>query len=95
VASLSKRSDECRRRGGHRAQEIKKKHFTIQNETNNITIHASPSSEGALAKLAANWPAARLVDYLEQPGRNPGEEVPGSGDCSQPDLASDPEPRPK
>jgi len=50
------------------------KNFTIENETNNITVHASakeaeavPNSErfgneAALAKLAANWPAARLVE---------------------------------
>ncbi|MGA2714162.1 MAG: DUF3489 domain-containing protein [Bryobacteraceae bacterium] len=50
------------------------KTFTIENETNNITIHASAkeaeavpnserfSNEAALAKLAANWPAARLVE---------------------------------
>ena len=50
------------------------KTFTIENETNNITSHASareaeatPGSdrfgtEAALAKLAANWPAARLVE---------------------------------
>jgi hypothetical protein len=48
------------------------KHFTIENETNNITIHGSAkeadavanserfSNEAALAKLAADWPAARL-----------------------------------
>lgn len=50
------------------------KTFTIENETNNITVHASakeadavPNSErfgneAALAKLAADWPAARLVE---------------------------------
>jgi hypothetical protein len=50
------------------------KHFTIENETNNITIHAPAkdadavpdserfSNEAALAKLATNWPAARLVE---------------------------------
>jgi hypothetical protein len=50
------------------------KHFTIENETNNIMIHGSAkeadavpnterfSNEAALAKLAANWPAARLVE---------------------------------
>ena len=50
------------------------KNFTIENETNNITIHSSAkeaeavpdserfTSEAALAKLAANWPAARLVE---------------------------------
>jgi len=50
------------------------KNFTIENETNNITVHGSAkeaeavpnserfSNEAALAKLAANWPAARLVE---------------------------------
>ena len=50
------------------------KHFTIENETNNIMIHGSAkeadavpnterfSNEAALAKLVANWPAARLVE---------------------------------
>jgi Protein of unknown function (DUF3489) len=50
------------------------KHFTIENETNNIMIHGSAkeadvvpnterfSNEPALAKLAADWPAARLVE---------------------------------
>ena len=50
------------------------KYFTIENETNNIMIHGSAmeaeafpnserfSSEAALAKLAADWPAARLVE---------------------------------
>jgi Protein of unknown function (DUF3489) len=50
------------------------KHFTIDNETNNIMIHSSAkeadslpnterfSNEAALAKLAMNWPAARLVE---------------------------------
>ena len=50
------------------------KHFTIESETNNIMIHGSAkeadavpngerfSNEAALAKLAANWPAARLVE---------------------------------
>lgn len=48
--------------------------FTIDKGTNNITIHASVQeasvvanakrfrSEAALARLAANWPMARLVD---------------------------------
>jgi len=50
------------------------KNFTIENETNNITVYASAkeadavpnterfSNEAALAKLATNWPAARLVE---------------------------------
>jgi hypothetical protein len=62
----------------------KMKNFTIENETNNITIHGSakeaeavPNSErfcneAALAKLAANWPAARLVEiYNSLPGETP------------------------
>jgi hypothetical protein len=60
------------------------KHFTIENETNNITVHASAkeadavpnsgrfSNEAALAKLAANWPAARLVEIWNSlPGETP------------------------
>jgi len=60
------------------------KHFTIENETNNITIHSSAkeaetvpnserfSNEGALAKLAANWPAARLAEIWNSlPGETP------------------------
>ena len=50
------------------------KTFTIENETNNITIHGSAreaeavpnserfSNEAALTKLAANCPASRLVE---------------------------------
>ena len=61
------------------------KSFTIENdETNNITVHGSvkeaeavPNSErfgteAALAKLAANWPAARLVEIWNSlPGETP------------------------
>jgi hypothetical protein len=60
------------------------KNFTIENETNNITVHGSakdaeavPNSErftneAALAKLAANWPAARLVEIWNSlPGETP------------------------
>jgi hypothetical protein len=50
------------------------KNFTIENETNNITVHGSVKeaeavadserfgTEVALGKLAANWPAARLIE---------------------------------
>jgi hypothetical protein len=64
--------------------ERKMKTFTIENETNNITLHASgkeaetvPDSErftneAALARLAANWPAARLVEIWNSlPGAIP------------------------
>jgi hypothetical protein len=60
------------------------KAFTIENDTNNISIHASakeadaiPDSErfgneAALAKLAANWPTARLIEIWNSlPGANP------------------------
>ena len=50
------------------------KTFTIENDTNNITIHAMTQdaeavangdrfrTEAQLAKLAVDWPAARLVE---------------------------------
>jgi hypothetical protein len=60
------------------------KHFTIENETSNITVYASAkeadatpntqrfSNEAALAKLAADWPAARLVEIWNSlPGEAP------------------------
>ena len=60
------------------------KTFTIENETNNITVHPTVQdaeavtntvhfrNEAALLKLAANWPAARLVDIWNNlPGETP------------------------
>jgi hypothetical protein len=60
------------------------KTFTIENESNNITLYSPgkeaelvPDSErfaneGALAKLAADWPAARLVEIWNSlPGTTP------------------------
>ncbi len=60
------------------------KTFTIENETNNITVHASakdadavPNSErfnneAVLGKLAAGWPAVRLVEIWNNlPGASP------------------------
>jgi hypothetical protein len=50
------------------------KHFTIENDTNNITVHASADqaeavanaerfrNEAGLAKITADWPMARLVE---------------------------------
>jgi hypothetical protein len=65
-------------------RRLKMKHFTIENETNNITVHGSAkeagavpdterfSNEAALAKLAADWPAARLVEIWNSlPGETP------------------------
>jgi len=58
--------------------------FTIENDTNNIMLHASAQeaeavanaeqfrNEAQLAKLAADWPTARLVEiYNGLPGVNP------------------------
>jgi hypothetical protein len=60
------------------------KNFTIEKETNNITVHASAkeaeavpnserfSNEAALATLAGGWPAARLVEIWNSlPGETP------------------------
>jgi hypothetical protein len=60
------------------------KTFTIENETNNITIHATIQeaevvanadrfrTETQLAKLVADWPAARLVEIWNSlPGETP------------------------
>ena len=60
------------------------KTFTIESDTNNVTLHASgkeadavPNSErfgteAALGKLAADWPAARLVEIWNSlPGETP------------------------
>ena len=60
------------------------KHFTIEIESNNVAVHGSAkeaeavadserfSSEAALAKLAANWPASRLVEIWNSlPGVKP------------------------
>lgn len=60
------------------------KTFTIENESNNITVHSSAKeaelvtnserfgNEAALLKLAANWPAARLTEIWNSlPGATP------------------------
>ena len=60
------------------------KTFTIETESNNITLHSTIQdaeavanaerfrSEAQLAKLAANWPAARLVEIWNSlPGETP------------------------
>jgi hypothetical protein len=63
------------------------KTFTIENETNNITLHTMiqdaegvPNAEwfrneAGLSKLAAEWPAARLVEIWNTlPGVTPVEK---------------------
>jgi hypothetical protein len=65
-------------------RRFKMKTFTIDNETNNITIHTTIQdaealrnaerfrNEGGLANLAANWPASRLVEIWNGlPGETP------------------------
>jgi len=60
------------------------KMFTIETETNNVTVHATAtqaeavpaaerfSTEAGLAKLAADWPAARLAEIWNSlPGAKP------------------------
>jgi len=60
------------------------RHFTIENETNNITVHTSAEAAGAipnaerfngekgLAKVAADWPVSRLVEIWNSlPGVTP------------------------
>jgi len=60
------------------------KAFTIENETNNIMVHATAKdaealenavsfrNEAGLAKLAADWPAARLIEIWNSlPGVTP------------------------
>jgi hypothetical protein len=68
LAFVPSRSDDCHHRSISPVRRLQMKTFTIENDTNNITLHASgkgaemvPDSErfsdgGALAKLAANWP---------------------------------------
>jgi len=81
-------------------------HFTIDAD-NNIAAHATAaearvleggerfSNEGALAKLAANWPATRLVEmYNSLTGVTPVKKFKGSQHGCSPDLDGDPEPGP-
>jgi hypothetical protein len=81
---VPERSDQCADRGRRRNRRLKMKNFTIENETNNIMIHGSAkeaeavpnserfSNEAALAKMAANWAAARLVEIWNSlPGETP------------------------
>jgi outer membrane biosynthesis protein TonB len=81
LAYVPEKSDQCDHAGRRRVRRTNMKCFTIENETNNITLHGSakeaeavPDSErfgteATLGKLAANWPAARLVEvYNSLPG---------------------------
>ena len=65
-------------------RRLKMKTFTIENETNNITIHASASeaeavldaqrfaTEEELSTLAADWPSSRLIEVFNSlPGVTP------------------------
>src|SRR6185437_2950395 len=87
LACIRNRSDECDHRGRSPARRSKMKNFTIENETNNITVYGSAkeadavpnserfTSEAALVKLAADWPAARLVEIWNSlPGVTEGKK---------------------
>jgi hypothetical protein len=65
-------------------RRLKMKTFTIDDETNNITLHTTTQNfeavtngarfrnESGLAKLTANWPVARLVEIWNSlPGETP------------------------
>jgi hypothetical protein len=84
LACVPDLSDECADRSERRDRRFKMKTFTIENETHNITVRASAkeaeavldserfSNEAMLAKLAENWPAARLVEIWNSlPGATP------------------------
>src|ERR1700730_15709036 len=74
LASVPKRSDECDHRGSIRERNKTMKTFTIETETNNITLHATLEDAQAvldseqfgsaedLAGLASEWATARLID---------------------------------
>jgi hypothetical protein len=82
------------------------KTFTIENETNNITIHTTIQeaeavanaecfrNEAGLANLAAEWPAARLVDIWNSlPGVTPVKKFKDRATGVNRLLESDSEPR--
>jgi hypothetical protein len=57
-------------------------------QSNPETEHFSSLKE--LGKLAAQWPAARLIEIWNNPARRyAGEEVHGSEDGGYPDLEAD------
>jgi hypothetical protein len=81
------------------------KTFTIENDSNNITIHATIQeaeavanaerfrTEAQLGKLANRLAGGPADRNLEQPARgDSGAQVQGPGDGGQPDLEGDSEP---
>jgi hypothetical protein len=48
LAKSAQASDECPDRGNHRARRTKMKTFTIENETNNITLHRTTQEAEAV-----------------------------------------------
>jgi hypothetical protein len=74
LACVPHQSDECDRGGSRGKGNQNMKIFTIETDTNNITAYGTAKEAGAianaeqfrnqagLAKLAAKWPAARLVE---------------------------------
>jgi hypothetical protein len=84
LACVSDLINECPDRSGRCARRSKVKTFTIENETNNITLHGSAkeaesvsnserfNSEASLWKIAENWPAARPMEIWNSlPGVTP------------------------
>jgi hypothetical protein len=84
LACVSNRSDECDHAARCSARSRKMKSFTIENETNNIAVHATKRDAAAvantqsfgtseeLADLAASWPGARLIKIWNSiPGNAP------------------------
>jgi hypothetical protein len=84
LAIVSNPSDQCPDRGRRRDRRSKMKTFTIEIDTNNITLHSTAkeaeavpgserfSNEAMLAKLTAQWPTARLVEIWNSlPGETP------------------------
>ena len=85
------------------SENAKMNTFTIENETNNLTLHATAQeaeavahtrrfhNEAGLAKLAGDWPMAKLVTVWNRlPGRNLGHEVQGPDDSDTPRSTSRP-----
>jgi cell division septation protein DedD len=84
LACVRQQSDECDRAGRAGQRRTQMKIFMIENETDNITVYSLAKdaeavknaerfrNEAGLAKLAADWPAQRLVDIWNSlPGVTP------------------------
>jgi hypothetical protein len=78
LAKLGHRSDQCADRGNRRARRTKMKTFTIETETNNITLHATIQEAEAVANAQRfrNEACSLAGGNLEQPvGGAAGKEI--------------------